>query len=223
MSEKPSNILSIVAHPDDEAWKNAGYLAQLAHNSEIDSLVMTDANAQGIGGTRLQEQVNMMRILGMNNLYPVGAEKGFKDGELSNSMHPALVQAIIGILDEAVRRKKPYTKIVTIGVYSGHGDHFAVDNAAQHAFRERQEIEQFVQAEMSPDEYPLWPDDYFVAVPRPNISDCVPIDIESTRPQKIAAIRAHVSQLDGPGGGQRHIERVLSTKPIEYYRIINRT
>lgn len=219
-NNESERIISFIAHPDDEAWGNAGMLAKRAQNTPIDTVQLTDGNGQGIGRLRAQEQRNMMDILGMKEYFPVGLERGFKDGHLYNELFPSMIQAVVPILDEALRIGRPYTEIDTIGVLSGHGDHFFVDLLGKYFLRERPEIKRLVEAVMKPEEFVLWPKNYFVPVPIPITDGTIPFDIAETRPLKVKAIQAHASQMSN--GGADQILRVMSTPPIELYRYTNR-
>lgn len=210
--------LAIEAHADDIPWTQGGDVAQQTKHHQIDSVLITDSNYQGLGKVRLQEQRAGMDILGMSQLYPIGNERGFRDGYLNAHIYRSIVQALLSIIDEAAREKYPYTALRTFNErgFSGHPDHIIVASIAQYIFALRPEIQRLITVEMSPEEHALWPKDYFVHVPTPIMDGCIEVDITCTLPQKIASIEAHTSQLRN--GGLEQMERVAILPPREIYR-----
>lgn len=220
MSNNKERILAIEAHADDVAWTQSGAVALKTPLHQVDSLLYTDSNAQNNGELRLDEQRQMMDILGMTKLYAVGDEQGFRDGHLSSSLYQPMVQALFHILDTAAEERFPYTQIMSFGMdgYTGHPDHMMVASIAEYAFRYRPEIKQLVQVGMSAEEREMW-GDYFVYIPETDTSSYSPVDITYTFPKKIEAIQAHKSQLTN--GGKEHIARLQSLPRRELYRYKN--
>jgi len=214
--------LAIEAHPDDIPWTQGGDVARQTKNHQVDSLLFTDGNGQGLSAIRLQEQRAEMDVLGMSNLYPVGYERGFKDGQLSTLLYQDMAQALLYVIDQAASEGFPYTILRTFNErgFSGHPDHMIVASVAQYTFQNRPGIKELIQVEMMPEEYALWPKDYFVHVPTPVTIGTIQVDISDTKAQKIESIRVHSSQLQN--GGLQQIERVSKLPPREIYRYVNR-
>lgn len=215
--------LAIEAHVDDIPWTQGGDVATKTKQHQIDSVLFTDSNGQGVGKQRLEEQRVSMNILGMTKLYPVGYERGFIDGTLSSIPFGQLAQVLFYILDEAKYEGRPYTTLRTFNDrgFSGHPDHIALAQVAEYTFINRPEIQQLTTVEMSPLEHRLWPTDYFVTIPQPNLTGCIAVDISQTRHLKVASIEASTSQLRN--GGFEQMERVGKLlPPTELYRYTKR-
>jgi len=223
--EAQERVLAVHAHADDVAWVCAGTVAGLSKNRQVDNLLFTDSDYGGIGHIRRREEIIAMAILGMTQFYPVGYDWGFKDGSLSVNNYGSMTAALCRILDEADQTQNPYTHIITFGIdgYSGHPDHSLVANVVSYVFhtlREGKALCKLWTVGMRPEEREMWPRDYFVYIPPIKPDDYVPVDITGTLPQKVAAIRAHQSQLQN--GAEQHIERVQTLPPQELFQMFNR-
>jgi len=149
----------------------------------------------------------------------------FENVHLSAHEYSSMIAALCRVLHKADQAKNPYTHIVTFGTdgYSGHPDHSIVANVVSHVFhtlREGRALSKLWIVGMRPEERAMWPKDYFVYIPPIRPADYVSIDITETLSQKVAAIRAHQSQLFK--GAVEHIERVQTLPPRELFQMFNR-
>jgi len=216
--------LAISAHCDDCAWAFSGAVAQLAARAQVDGVLFTDSDYEKNGPLRHSEELAAMAVLGMRDLYPVGQDRGFQDGQLCLSHYGQMVMELNRLLDRAEETGRPYTDLYTFGPdgYSGHPDHAIVANVAGFVFHHRpnNNLARLWMVGMSEEERALWDPNYFVFIPPVNIKDYIPVDITDTRPKKLAAIQAHTSQLHN--GTAEHFARIQTLPPIEYYKVYNR-
>jgi LmbE family N-acetylglucosaminyl deacetylase len=221
MKETKPKALSIWAHADDSAWIAGGTIARLTQIMRVDGLLFTDSNGQGVGKQRLREERNAMEIMGMKELYPVGDELKLEDGTLSNRHFASMLKALLEVIDTQAKLGSPYTELITFGLdgYSGHIDHVVSAMVAMEAFRTKPQIERIWQAGMKKEERELW-GEYFVPVPVVDLTDYQKIDITSTYLLKIAAIKAHESQMSN--GGSKQVYRVENTPRHELFKITSR-
>jgi len=225
--EKKYRTLIIGAHYDDTAWCWAGLASLLTKKEQVDEAVFTDTDYAGIGLIRKQEQLRMMGVLGMGILYAVGEDKGFKDGKLSDVPINHITRAIIEILVTAEKNNKPYQQIISFGSdgYTGHPDHQILAKAVKNVFKNKNNhgVKELWQVGMSPQERELWPQDYFVPIPKINMKGYRPIDISKTFNKKIEAIFSHQTQFEIPGGGGRaHIGRLSQLPKVEWFKVFRR-
>ena len=222
-------ILVVGAHFDDIAFAMAGTVAKFVKKGEVvDEAIMTDSNGQGISKTRLKEEREAMRLLGITKLYNIGIKNGYKDGELRNSIFEPMAQALIAIINIASKKGFPYTKIITFGDdgYTGHLDHKAVASVSRRAFEKSSSISELWQVGMSKLERDKWNRDYeaeggyFVPIPLIDISDYKRMNISTTYSLKQRSILAHRSQL--ANGGELHSMRISELPKFEYFKIIRK-
>lgn len=227
MENKRKRTLVIGAHYDDTAWCWAGLVSLLTKNERVDEAVLTDTDYSGIGLIRKQEQLKMMGVLGMGILYAVGEDNGFRDGHLNEIPLDHIAHAIINILVTAEKNGDPYQRIVSFGDegYTGHPDHQVLAKAVGKAFKSKtnHHVKELWQVGMSPKERKLWPQDYFVPIPKINMKGYRSVDISKTFDKKIEAINAHKTQFEIPGGGGRaHIERLAQLPKLEWFKVYRR-
>lgn len=222
-----SHVLVLQAHADDCAWTTAGTVARLIQDGKtVDDVLFTDSNFEGNGEERRKEEMAAMAILGMRTLFPVGYDRGLKDGHLNLTSYSEMVQALCDIIDKADQTDSPYDQIVTFGMdgFSGHSDHIMVASVANYVFhtlRRGKALSKLWMVGMSEEERKAWPPDYFVYIPSVNTRDYTPVDISTTLPLKIGAIQAHTSQLHN--GAVAHMERVKTLlPPKEFFQMVNR-
>ena len=228
MEKKKQRTLIIGAHYDDTAWCWAGFVSLLTKKGyQVDEAVLTDTDYAGIGSVRKQEQLKMMGVLGMGILYAVGEKNGFKDGHLDELPINHFTRAIINILVTAEKNGDSYQRIISFGNdgYTGHPDHQVLAKAIKIIFKRKNShgVKDLWQVGMSSQERDLWPNDYFVPIPKNNLKGYQPIDISKTFSKKIEAITAHKTQFEIPGGGGlAHIERLTKLPKVEWFKVFRR-
>ncbi len=228
MEKKKQRILVVGAHYDDTAWCWAGFVSLMTKKGyQVDEAVLTDTDYAGIGLVRKQEQLKMMGVLGMGILYAVGEDMGFKDGHLNEIPINHIARAIINILIAAEKNNDPYQRIISFGPegYTGHPDHQTLAKAVKKVFKSKRNhsVKELWQVGMSTKERDLWPNDYFVPIPKINLKSYRPINISEAFNKKIEAITAHKSQLEIPGGGgYAHIERIAELPKVEWFKVYTR-
>lgn len=228
--ERKKRILYIEAHPDDLAYTGAGQVKKWANKGyQVDSLIMTDGNFEGIGKKRIREQKKMMGLLGMSVLHAVGQDPklklkdfGLKDVEMS-----LMVNAILTIIKQAEVEGNPYDIFVSFGQdgYTGHPDHIILAEATRQAFNDKKNhtVKELWQVGMSEKERKLW-GNYFVPIPKNKLKGYRKINIKDTFEDKIRAIEAHKSQnkIIGGGGGSAHIDRLKQLPKVEWFKVYRR-
>src|SRR5436190_10457992 len=100
---KSKKIVCIFAHPDDEAFGPAGTIAQLARESEVQIICVTDGNSPGtkiknLDKVRKSELEESARILGVKKIHFLGEA----DGSLCNGTYHEVGKKIEKILKEEV-------------------------------------------------------------------------------------------------------------------------
>ncbi len=163
------NILAIGAHPDDIEYGCGGALAKLTrlgHNVYL--LVMTKGEV-GVGGrpsVRAKEQIRSGKILGIKKLF----WGGYKDTRIP------LGKELITRIERAVKAVKPTFIFVVYGDDT-HQDHRVVAQATNTATRYTKNV-------------------LFYEVPSTqNFQPTVFIDIHGVLNTKLAALKAHASQV----------------------------
>jgi LmbE family N-acetylglucosaminyl deacetylase len=208
VTEQSSNkvAMMIVAHPDDAEFASAGTVALWVHDGwEVYYVICTDGSSGGpdkatdvsavqrekIVETRVQEQRAACAVLGVQEVFFLG----YPDGQLRPTLE--LRRDIVRLL----RRYRPSRVIcqspdrVWSPSYSlgrHHPDHLAAGQAT---------LEAIYPASQNPWDFPelfaegLMPhkvaEVYISAPPVVNYN----VDITSTMDQKLAALRAHTSQI----------------------------
>lgn len=205
--QKPQNVaLVVVAHPDDAEFMAAGTVATwVAEGWEVDYVICTDASGGGpddaedvspearrvVSDTRKHEQRAACDVLGVKEIRFLD----YPDGQLEPSM--ALRRDIV----RALRHYRParvicpspdrsWTSEYSIGGY--HPDHLAAGVATIAAIypasQNGWDFPELLKEGLKPHKVS---EIYFAGAPIANIA----VDISSVIDKKIAALRAHTSQL----------------------------
>lgn len=208
MTEQPDqrNALVIVAHPDDAEFGSAGTVAKWAQEGwNVTYVICTDASAGGgdeatdvgpdarkrLSETRKREQREAAKILGVKDVIFLD----YPDGRLQPTieLRRDLVRIIRQVKPQRVIVPSPdrtWTPAYSTGRY--HPDHLAVGEASLAAL---------YPAAQNPWDFPELLEEgippyhvaeiYVVGAPAANHTE----DISSTIDRKVAALRAHESQL----------------------------
>jgi len=163
-----NKVLAIAPHPDDIEIGCGGTLAEYARRgSEVHLFVATDGAQGGDADIRRREQEQSAGILGVKQVH----WGGFQDTDLPGG------SALIHVLDELVKRIKPYTVLVNYHLDT-HQDHRALSRATQSATR-------------------LVPNVLAYETPSTlNFEPHVFMDIHATLSDKLKALSAHASQIE---------------------------
>ncbi|MGH7318042.1 MAG: PIG-L deacetylase family protein [Candidatus Rokuibacteriota bacterium] len=190
-------ILVIVAHPDDAEFGCAGSVARwVGEEREIFYCIATSGNRgsddptmtpERLASIREDEQRAAARTLGVKDLVFLG----YPDGELEDTREARrdVVRAIRRFRPDRVVTQNPFP---TLNSYSGHRDHrhagrLALDAVYPYA-RDRLHFPDLLAEGLLPHKVR---EVYLMGHPDP---DTV-VDISATMEQKLAALRAHASQL----------------------------
>lgn len=187
----------ILAHPDDEAFGPAGTIALLSQEYDIYLLCATKGEAGenhsskkgSIFDIREKELRNSASILGIKDIYFLG----MKDGELCNNIYHTVADKIQVYVDKL--NPSLFITVEPHGV-SGHLDHIAISYISTFVYRR------------SPSVKEIWYNcidriqsvgtrDYFVYFPPGYKNEDIDktVDIASVWDKKVAAIKAHESQI----------------------------
>lgn len=199
----PRRVVAIAAHPDDLDFGCAGTLALWAsRGAEVHELLVTsgdkgfedDRPLEEKQAIREREQRAAARELGLAEVHFLR----FPDGEVENT--PTLRHAIVRVL----RQVRPDTvlsfdpsNLAFDNFYRYHPDHRAAGMAAYDsvypAVGNRNFFPDLLTEGLAPHKVGQV---YFIGPPEPNTW----IDISSTIERKIAALRAHTSQVKDADG-----------------------
>lgn len=225
MSEQEQNkvALVVVAHPDDAEFAAAGTVAKWVKEGwEIHYVICTDASGGGpddaqdvsmearkvISDTRKQEQRAACEILGVKDVVFLD----YPDGLLTPSIE------LRGKLVRLMRTYRPYRiicqspvrtwePVYQIGRY--HPDHLAAGEATLSAMypasQNGWDFPELLKEGLPPHKVK---EIYFSGAPNPNFA----VDITAEMDTKMAALRAHVSQL---GDRINELEGFLRTRTAD--------
>lgn len=198
----PRRVMAIAAHPDDLDFGCAGTLALWAsQGAEVVELIVTSGE-KGFEDDRPDEEKRAIREREQTEAArAVGATVRFlrfPDGEVENT--PALRRAIV----RALREVRPDTvvsydpsNLAFDNFYRYHPDHRAAAMAAYDALYPAAGNRNFFRELLAEGLTPHKVSQVFFAGPP---SPDTWIDISSTIDRKVAALRAHVSQVKDPDG-----------------------
>lgn len=202
-------MLTVVAHPDDEAFGPGGTLAKYAHEGvDICLLVATrgesgqfdeelklklERNAEKkvkLWEVREQEVIRSAKILGIDCIEFLN----YRDGELRNNIYHELADKII----KKINDYKPQVVLTNErrGV-SGHLDHIAVSMITTYAFQKTDIPKKLYYNCLPKKVTDIWNRDYFVYFPEGYDEDEITtrIDYSSYWETKVKAMHQHQSQM----------------------------
>lgn len=195
-------ILVIGAHPDDVDFGVAGTIAHWTKASkQVSYCIITDGDAGGfdpsvardrIAEIRNKEQRNAGAVVGVTNIYFLG----YRDGELETSM------ALRRDISRVIRQVRPQLVVCQSPernldrIFASHPDHLAAGEASMSAVYPDSRNPFAHTALLCDEGLEAWSvsELWLVAHPTPNYF----VDVTDTFDTKLAAIRAHVSQLPKP-------------------------
>ncbi|HEV8306519.1 MAG TPA: PIG-L deacetylase family protein [Methylomirabilota bacterium] len=165
------NILAIGAHPDDIEFGCGGTLIKYAlKGHDIHLLVLTDGGRGGDAAERRREQEEAARLLGSQQLF----WGGYQDTEVP--LDRDLIQKVEGVL----HRIQPDLILMPFGDDT-HQDHRHLSTSAVTASRYTRNVL------------------FYEGPTTANFTPSVFVDINSVMERKLAALRAHASQVAKTG------------------------
>ena len=194
-----SRVLAIAAHPDDLDFSAAGTIARWTETGlEVVYCIVTDGDAGGfdedfpraeIPALRRAEQIAAAKCVGVHDVRFLGYPDGRVEATLD--LRRDLARVIRQVRPDRVLSPSPERSYVRIGI--GHPDHRAVGAATLDAvypdarnpfafpeLRERESLAAWTVREV-----------WIAGGPDPNHY----VDVTASFPRKIAALRAHESQI----------------------------
>jgi LmbE family N-acetylglucosaminyl deacetylase len=203
-------LLSVFAHPDDEAYRPGGTLALLAQRGVRVHLLTATRGESGSCGDPPLCRADELPVMRERELRCACAALGiepphlldYQDGHLREADPEEIVAQILGIVDEV----RPQV-MLTFGPdgLSGHPDHIAIGQCAAEAFRRADEVAAL----------------YTVAVPRslaerldmkrvqavPDEAIALSVNVSTVWETKLVAIRCHATQLSSSPMMHAPVER----------------
>ena len=197
----PKRVLLIQAHPDDAEFMCAGTIARWAQEgAEVVYCSLTsgdkgsdDPNATGpaLAATREREQQAACDILGVSQLILMGYPDAMLVPDLA--MRKALTRVIRTVKPDVLLCQDPTMRYAGQG-YINHPDHIAAGEAALAAVfpaaRDRLTFPELLTEGLEPHKVP---EVYIYGTDHADLW----VDISSSIDTKIAALKAHASQLGG--------------------------
>lgn len=193
-------LVCIFAHPDDEAFGPGGAVAHFAKETEVHIICITNGDSDekfaktsntDLGQIRRKELEDSAKILGVKNVVFLN----FKDGTLCNNNYHDIAEKLKDVLDEL----KPDSVMTfdTNGV-SGHIDHVVAAMATSYLFERLPYLKKlyyFCEKKIITDKMA---GQYFIFFPPGYRNDEIDLalDVTPVWDQKLAAMKAHVSQRD---------------------------
>ena len=197
----PKRVLAIQAHPDDIEFGQAGTIAKwVREGAEVIYCSVTSGDkgspdpemtGERLVATREAEQRQAGEILGLKDVIFLG----YKDATLvaDLDLRLALTRVMRQVKPDVVLSFDPSARILQ-NSYINHPDHIATGEASLAAVfpsvRDRMTFPELLAEGLEPHKVPHV---YLYASDQPNTW----IDITDTIDQKIEALKAHVSQLNG--------------------------
>lgn len=198
MPMQQKTVISVFAHPDDEAFGPGGTIAKLAKHHRVYILCATKGQAgkdhgakarRDLGERRARELRRSANILGVKKVFFLG----FQDGTLSNNLYHQLADKILNI---AKKLKPELLLTFEPGGGSGHIDHIMVSLVTSYVFARLPSARFMLQTAM-PARRAKMMRGYFIYVPpgyQPSEIDLV-VDVRDVWGQKLAAMMEHKSQI----------------------------
>lgn len=213
LSPVPDRILVIAAHPDDVDFGAAGSVAVwTAAGSEVTYCVITDGDAGGFDPAVPREQIPVIRraeqtaaaaAVGVTDVVFLG----YPDGRLQSTLE------LRRDISKVIRQVRPGRVVAPSPernwerIFASHPDHLAAGEATMCAvYPDSRNPFAFPELAAEGLEAHTVDEVWLMASPRPDTF----VDVTDTFDQKLAALRAHVSQeTDGGGRLEERLRRWL--------------
>lgn len=201
-------VITVFAHPDDEAFFTGGTIATFARDRDVYSICVTDgsagenhSNKEGdITSIRKSELLAAAEVLGIKKTFFLD----YKDGTLSNSVYHEVAAKIQAIIDEL--QPELLLTFEPRGI-TGHLDHIAISMITSFVFEKSVSVKELWyfcntadEINLRKDYYIYWPPGY----KKSEISKIV--DVSPVWDQKLTAMQKHESQ-------QHDVDALLSKYP----------
>lgn len=211
-------LLSIFAHPDDEAFGPGGFIALEAKRRDVHLVCVTDGAAgknsldsknshstkEELAKIRKRELLKSFRILGVKTVHFLE----YEDGSLNNSVYHEIARKIQPVIDDI--RPESLLTFEPRGV-SGHIDHITVSMISSYLFRENKIIQSlyFYAVPDSRQEFERR-DNYFIYFPKGYQDHEIhkTVNTESVWNIKKKAMLAHASQAHDSSAILGRIEKL---------------
>jgi LmbE family N-acetylglucosaminyl deacetylase len=194
MRERP--VLSIFAHPDDEAFGPAGTLAQFARDRDVYSICVTNGDAGENTSDKTGDLAEIRREEVRESCRELGIKEVFffdlPDGRLSNALYHDISNKIQEIVDDI--QPEILVTFEPRGV-TGHMDHIEVSMVTSFIFEKNPKIEELWQFCMNEERRDTFGEYYIYCPPgykEEEISKT--IDVSDVWEEKTAAMYKHESQ-----------------------------
>lgn len=197
-------IFGIFAHPDDAAFGPSGVLSMLARDGVEVHLTCATCGSAGVdtyGRERLAdireaEEKTAAEIMGVTSLELLR----YDDGQLCNEKYLEIADRVIAHIRETVTDRDSDITLITFdpnGI-SGHIDHIVMSQITTYAYLKlRDEFTMKLKYFCIPEDFAPRANTSWIYMPkgrsRSEIDEI--IDVRSARDQKIAAIKAHKTQV----------------------------
>src|SRR5215475_1967573 len=212
-------ILVITAHPDDVDFGSAGTIAQWTDSGiEVSYCIVTNGDAGGsdllvsradMAVLRQAEQTAAAKQVGVHDLHFLGYPDGRVEATLA--LRRDLARVIRLLRPDRVVCQSPERSYVFMGV--SHPDHRAVGNAALDAVYPDSRNPFAFPELLAEEKLEPWTvrEVWISGSPAPTHY----VDITDTFPRKLAALRAHASQIKDPAAIEEMLRARLARSAVQ--------
>lgn len=198
-------IFGIFAHPDDAGFGPSGTLSMLARDGAEVHLICATCGGAGVnidGHTSLAdvrelEEKAAAEIMGVTSLELLR----YDDGQLCNEKYLEIADRVIAHIRKTVTDPSSEVTLITFdpnGI-SGHIDHIVMAQVATYVYLKlRDEFTMKLKYFCIPEDFAPSANTHWIYMPKGHPEGEIDeiIDVRSVRDQKIAAIKAHKTQVN---------------------------